>query len=91
MLNACRWDFTANREAGGNFAKQTLPLVDAAERIFIMSTGDMGATSTPSTTSRDVLYDLSGTTIDEFEVTPQNEQNHSPASGMFPDEFYYLA
>ncbi|KAI5224739.1 hypothetical protein E4T41_05526 [Aureobasidium subglaciale] len=59
MLKACRWAFKVNREAGASFTRHALSLLDASERVTVISTGESRFTASPSTARDDMLQGLS--------------------------------
>ncbi|KAI5267436.1 hypothetical protein E4T47_08067 [Aureobasidium subglaciale] len=59
MLKACRWAFKVNREAGASFTRHALSLLDASERVTVISTGEARFTASPSTAGDDMLQGMS--------------------------------
>lgn len=87
MLKACRWAFKVNREAGASFTRHALSLVDASERVTVVSSGDANSMVSPSTVGEDMMQGLSPGLLDAFDIS---QQASLPLDNMSFDNAYYL-
>jgi hypothetical protein len=90
MLKACRWTFKVNREVGASFTKQALSLLDASERVKILSSHDMRTTLTPSTTGGDILYASYSSAMNSFNMRTQCQQALLHSDELFDEDFHNL-
>ncbi|KAI4759235.1 hypothetical protein E4T51_07743 [Aureobasidium sp. EXF-12344] len=88
MLKACRWTLKVNGEAGANFMRHALSLVDASEQVTVLASNDLRATVTPSSAGGDMLYGLSGSVLDDFNVAQQAREVQLPSNEMASDDIF---
>lgn len=86
MLKACRWTMKVNGEAGAYFLRHALSLVNASERVTVMTSNDPTTTLTPSTGTGDMLYELSGSVLDGLDMPQQVQQSQDSLNEMIPDD-----
>ncbi|KAG9857880.1 hypothetical protein KCU68_g987, partial [Aureobasidium melanogenum] len=86
MLKACRWTFKVNGEAGANFMRHALSLVDASGRVKVLASHDLRTTLTPSTGAGDMLNDLGGSILDELDMAQQVQQSLFTSNEMNSDD-----